>query len=82
MPRAKRRKTTTVVVDQASSVELTKRGSANSLNVQVRSGNKLLGNLVMGRGSVQWWPDGNKTNALKKSWPAFVKILEKAMSKR
>ena len=80
MPRAQRRKTTTVIVEQASSVELTKRGSANALSVQVRSGKSLLGNLVMGRGSVEWWPDGNKTNALKKSWPQFVKLLERAMS--
>ena len=82
MLRAKQRNTTTVVVDQVSSVELTKRGSSNSLNVQVRCGDELLGNLVMGRGSVQWWPGGNKTNALRKPWPAFVKILEKAMSKK
>ena len=80
MPRRRTRKTT-VIVDQASSVELTKRGSSNSLSVQVRSGNDLLGNLVMGRGSVQWWPDGNKVKALKKSWPDFVKLLEKAMAK-
>ena len=80
MPRAERRKATTVVVDQASSVELTKRGSANSLSVKVRSGKSLLGNLVMGRGGVEWWPDRNRTNALKKSWPQFVKLLEKAMS--
>jgi hypothetical protein len=82
MPKGQRRKSTTVIVDQASSVELTKRGSANSLSVEVRSGNNLLGNLVMGRGSVQWWPDGNKTNALKRSWPDFVELLEKAMTKK
>jgi hypothetical protein len=81
MPRKRRRNTTTVIVEQASSVELTKRGSSNSLSVQVRSGKDLLGNLVMGRGSVQWWPDGNKTRALKKAWPDFVKLLEKAMAK-
>jgi hypothetical protein len=80
MPRRRTRKTT-VIVDQASSVELTKRGSSNSVSVQVRSGNDLLGNLVMGRGSVQWWPGGNKVKALKKSWPDFVKLLEKAMAK-
>ena len=80
MPRQRRRKTTTVIVSQASSVELTKRGSANSLNVQVRSGKDLLGNLVMGRGSVQWWPDGNRTKAFKKSWPDFIKLLENIMA--
>ena len=77
MKRAKRE--TTVIVNQASSVELTKRGSSNSLELQVRHGNKLLGTLVMGRGSVQWWPDGNSTNAFKRSWVGFAKLLETAM---
>jgi hypothetical protein len=36
----------------------------------------------MGRGSVQWWPNGNKTNALKKSWTQFARLLETAMAKR
>ena len=73
---------TTVVVDQASSVELTKRGSSNSLSLQVRRGKSLLGNLVMGRGSVQWWPDGSRTRALKKSWPDFAKLLETEMARK
>lgn len=81
MPK-RRRSVTTVIVDQVSSAELTKRGASNSLNVQVRRGKDLLGNLVMGRGSVQWWPNGNTTNALKKSWPDFAKLLERAMKKR
>ena len=56
---------TTVIVEQASTVELTKKGSKNSLMVKVRSGNRLLGTLIMGRGSVEWWPDGNETNCLR-----------------
>jgi hypothetical protein len=74
------RQKTTVTVYQASSVELSKRESSNSLSVEVRSGKDLLGTLVMGRGSVQWWPNGNKTNALKKSWKGFVRLLETAMA--
>ena len=68
-------------VHQASTVELTKRGSNNSLQVQVRSGNALLGTLVMGQGSVQWWPKGNKTNDLKKTWVQFANILQKMMGR-
>jgi hypothetical protein len=78
----KKKRQTTVIVYQASSVELTKRASSNSLSVEVRSGDELLGTLVMGRGSVQWWPNGNKTNDFKKSWREFAKLLEAAMAKK
>jgi hypothetical protein len=30
---------------------------------------------------VQWWPDGNKTKALRKSWPDFAKLLEEGNGK-
>ena len=80
--RKKKRKTqTTVTVYQASSVELTKRASSNSLTVEVRRGKDLLGTLIMGRGSVQWWPNGNSTNDFKRSWKEFAKLLETAMGK-
>jgi hypothetical protein len=77
-----KRRDTNVIVEQVSSVELTRRGSSNSLIVKVRSGKDLLGNLVMGRGSVQWWPAGNSAIALEKSWPDFVRLLESAMAKK
>jgi len=81
MPRPKKRRTT-VVVRQASSVELSKRASSNSLEIEVRTGRDLLGTLFMGRGSVQWWPNGNKTNDFKRSWVQFAKLLEAEMAKR
>ena len=74
-------KKTTVTVYQASSVELTKRGSSNSLKLEVRSDTELLGTLLMGLGSVQWWPNGNRKTALKRSWKQFVKLLETEMAK-
>ena len=74
-------KKTTVTVYQASSVELTRRGSSNSLKLEVRSGEEFLGTLIMGLGSVQWWPSGNSTNAFKRSWKQFVKLLETEMGK-
>jgi hypothetical protein len=82
MASKKRKRVTTVTVYEASSVDLTKRASGNSLAIEVRSGNELLGKLVMGRGSVQWWPNGNKTNAYKKPWPQFARLLETAMAKK
>ena len=79
MPRKRRKRTTTVIVSQASDVELTRRNSRNSLSIEVRSGNELLGTLALGRGSVEWWPNGNSKNALKKSWTQFAKLLEANM---
>ena len=80
--REQKRERTTVTVYQASSVELSKRSSSNSLSVEVRSGKELLGTLVMGRGSVQWWPNGNKTNDFRKPWKEFARLLETAMARR
>jgi hypothetical protein len=34
-------------------------------DVQVRSGAALLGTFLLARGSIQWWPRGNKTQARK-----------------
>jgi hypothetical protein len=70
---------TTVIVEQASTVELTKKGSSNSIQVRVRRGKKLLGTLIMGKGSVEWWPEKNKTNCLKKTWTGFAALLDSQM---
>ena len=77
----KERKETTVSVEQASIVELTKKGSNNSLVIRVRSGTELLGTLTLGKGSVEWRPKGNETSVLKKNWKDFVSLLENAMKK-
>jgi len=77
--RKRQNKRTKVILYQASYVELTKRGADNSLNIEVRRGTELLGNFVVGRGSVQWWPNGNRANCFKKSWPAFAALLEREM---
>ncbi len=61
------------------SIELTKLKSNNGLEVQVRNRHVLLGTLRLGRGSVEWWPCGNKTNSLRKGWNAFAEMLEKHM---
>jgi hypothetical protein len=81
MAKRKAQTSTTVIVEQASTVELTKKGSSNSVRVKVRRGNKLLGTLIMGKGSVEWWPEKNKTNCLKKTWTGFAALLDSEMKK-
>jgi hypothetical protein len=80
MPRKKRLTATKVTAYLPYSVDLTKLKSGNTLDVQVRSGPELLGTLLLGRGSVQWWPRGNKTHALRKNWRQFAEILTRHMA--
>lgn len=76
---ARKRTATSVTVNQVSKVELTKRGSQNSLEIEVRRGAELLGTLFLGSGSVQWWPRGNKANKFQKSWKDFAALLDDAI---
>jgi hypothetical protein len=80
MPRRHKVKTTKVTALLPYSVDLTKLRSNNTLDIQVRSGEELLGTLKMGRGSVQWWPSGNKIHALRKNWRQFAEILTRSMA--
>ncbi len=70
---------TKVTVDLPSAVELTKLNSNNSVVFKIRSGETLLGTVVMGRGSVEWWPRGNSVNKLRKSWKDFAAMLDQFM---
>ena len=76
---ARRRKTTTVTAQIPSTVDLTKLKSKNALQIEIRRGEDLLGTLSMGRGSVEWWPRGNKINILRKRWRAFADMLDEHM---
>ena len=68
-----------IPAEQLSKVEFTKRGSRNSLEIEVRRGDELLGTLFLGSGSVQWWPRGNKANKFEKSWTGFAALLDEAI---
>ena len=79
---ARRRRSSRVTSVRAllpGSIELTKLKSGNGLEIQVRSHELLLGTLMLGRGSVEWWPSGNKIHSLRKSWTGFADMLEKHM---
>jgi hypothetical protein len=83
MARRKRKKIkrviTSAVAELPSSLELTKLNSDNSMSITIRTGELLLGTLIMGRGSVQWWPRGHRVNIARKSWREFAAMLDKAM---
>jgi hypothetical protein len=77
---AKRRtKLTKVTAALPDAIDLTKLKSGNTLEIKIWRGEELLGTLSMGRGSVEWWPKGNKTNSFRKRWRAFAAILEEKM---
>ena len=73
---ARRKRKTTVTAQIPSTVELTKLKSKNALQIEIRRGEELLGTLSMGKGSVEWWPRGNKVNILRKRWRAFADMLD------
>ncbi len=75
----RRKKRTTVTAQIPSTVELTKLKSKNALQIEIRRGEDLLGTLSMGKGSVEWWPRGNKINILRKRWRAFADMLDEHM---
>lgn len=75
----RRVKVTKVTAYLPASVDLTRMASDNTLDVEVRRGDELLGRLLMGRGSVQWWPSGNRIHAMRKSWGDFAEILSRYM---
>ena len=75
----RRGKPTKVTAFMPASTELTKLKSGNALQIEVRHGDELLGTLSMGRGSVEWWPRGNRINSFRKRWRAFAKMLDKYM---
>jgi hypothetical protein len=79
MPRKRRARVTTVTALLPFSIDLAKLRAGNTLEFQVRSRDKLLGTLLIGRGSVEWWPRGNKLNSLRRSWGAFADMLDQHM---
>ena len=75
----KKSKQTTVTATLPGEVDLSKLKSGNSLEIKIRRGEDLLGTLRMGKGSVEWWPKGNRKNSLHKRWRAFAAMLEESM---
>ncbi len=71
---------TTVTAKLPAEIELTKRNSSNSLEIEVKTGQELLGRLLVGRGSVQWWPKGNKVNRSEMRWKQFASLLNEYVS--
>jgi len=78
-PRKKHRVTTSAIAELPASIVLTKLNSENSMTIKIRTDDILLGTLVMGRGSVEWWPRGNRVHKARKSWREFAAMLDLVM---
>jgi len=79
MPRKRRARVTSVTAFLPFSIDLAKLKAGNTLEFRVRSRDELLGTLLIGRGSVEWWPGGNRVNRLRRSWTAFADMLDQYM---
>jgi hypothetical protein len=75
----KKKKETKITARFPGFMELAKRKAENSLAVEVKIGTETLGTLLIGRGSVEWWPKGNSVNSVKIGWRNFVNLLEGKM---
>ena len=71
-----------VVAHLPTSVELTKRTTKNDLRVEVDVPDSTGGTLVIGQGSVEWWPDHISVNAHRGDWNKFIEIVTKLPRKR
>jgi hypothetical protein len=66
----------TVVAHLPASIDLTKRTAKNGLSIDVKVRKSKKGTLIISRGGVEWWPDGNSVNARGANWDKVVKLLE------
>jgi len=71
-----------VVAHLRAAVEITKRTTKNSLTIDIKDGSTKIGTLVVGRGTVEWWPESNKVNAHRGDWHKFAELMENLPEKR
>jgi hypothetical protein len=72
----------TVVAHLPAAVDITKRTSQNSLTIEIKDGSTKIGTLVVGRGTVEWWPESNRVNAHRANWYNFAEIMTTLPKKR
>jgi hypothetical protein len=65
-----------------TAVTLSKRGTQNSIKVDVKLYNVKKGSLYIGQGGIEWWPDYNKVNAHRASWRILINLLEDNIPRR
>jgi hypothetical protein len=66
---------TQVVAFLPVSVDLTRRTSGRDLRFTVKTGGLMMGTLIMGRGSVQWFAANAKRPTGEWTWVGFAKLL-------
>ena len=71
-----------VVAHLPAAVDITKRTSQNSLTIEIKDGSTKIGTLVVGRGTVEWWPESNRVNAHRANWYNFAEMMTALPKKR
>jgi hypothetical protein len=70
-----------VIAHLPATVELSRRATKDTLTVDI-SGGKKPGKLVIARGTIEWWPEGNKVNVRRAAWDDFAAICEEHLRPR
>jgi hypothetical protein len=72
----KRKRKSKIVAHLPSDVDLSRRTTKNSLQIDVQLEGLKEGSLHIARGSVEWWPHDKKVNAHRAGWRKFLELLE------
>ncbi len=71
-----------IIAHLPETVELSRRGTQNSVRITVKRKGAKEGDLVIAQGSVEWWPDHKKVKAHRMTWDKFILLLEADMPER
>jgi hypothetical protein len=71
-----------VIAQLPGSVEITRRNTKNTLSLEIKDGSSKIGTLIVGVGTIEWWPKSNKVNAHQGDWHRFAEIMENLPKKR
>jgi hypothetical protein len=64
-----------------ATVSLSKRTSKDTITVQIQGGGKP-GTLVISQGTVEWWPEHNKSIVYRGHWDLFGAMCEEHLKRR
>ena len=50
--------------------------SGNDMHVVIKKNSEKIGELLISKGNIEWWPKGNKTNKKRLTWAQFQYHME------
>lgn len=75
-------KRNSVIAHIPAKIPISSLASTQALRIDVKISGYKEGQLNIGQGSIEWWPDYNKVNAHHLSWRKFIDALQRAPKKR